>query len=51
MQGGRPKLIINLPDSDHEWNSTIIRVSAPWEATEESDCGNVPRAWGTGVIT
>jgi len=42
------KLIVNLPDSDHRWNSTFIRVSSPWEASVESGMGT---SRGLGVRT
>ena len=43
-------MLVNLLNSDHGWNSTVVRVSGPWKAAKKSDCGNVLRAWGTGVV-
>ena len=40
LRGSWSKLIVNLPDGDHP----IIRVSGPWEVTEEGNCGSVPTA-------
>ena len=51
MRGGRSKLIVNLPDSDHGWNSTVAPVSESLEAAKENDCGTVPRAWSTCAVT
>ena len=44
--GTRLKLIVNLSDSDHEWNSTIVF----WDAAIENDCGNVLTSWSTGAF-
>jgi len=38
------KLIVNLTESDHGWNSTIVQVSGLSEAIVKSSHGNVPRA-------
>jgi len=49
-QGSQPRLIVNLSDSDHEWNSIVVRVSSSWETVIESDRGNILISWSTGVL-
>jgi len=48
--GGRQKLIVNLPDSNHGWNNSVECVYGPWEAAKESNRGSVPRIWDSSVV-
>jgi len=43
-------LIVNLPNGDHWWNNSAFHVFGPWEASEESNKGSVPRIWGSGAV-
>ena len=43
-QSGVEKIIINMVNSDHHMQDTVVRVTGPWDAELEDECGAVPIA-------
>ena len=41
---------MNLVDSDHGWNGSVVRVSGPWETTSRSGHGLIPLSWNIDSI-
>ena len=47
-QGGCNKL--NMVDIDYDMRETVVRVTGPWEAEPESECGTVSTTWNLGPL-
>ena len=43
-QSGVEKIIVNMVNSDHGMQDTVVRVTGLWEAESENECGAVPVA-------
>jgi len=44
-QGVCDKLIVNMVDNDYGMCEIVVRITGPWEAESESECGAAPTPW------
>ena len=48
-QRGCDKLVVNIPDSNHGWRDSVVRITGPWEALAENH-GRVLMSWNTRPV-